>query len=106
MAKIIFKSYNGDEQTIEGTEGHSVMEAAIAHQIRGIDGDCGGAVACGTCHVYVESGWLAKIGEASADEREMLSLNDGARENSRLSCQITLSAALDGLVVSMPEGQH
>uniref|UniRef100_UPI003529FEE4 2Fe-2S iron-sulfur cluster-binding protein n=1 Tax=Salmonella sp. M277 TaxID=3240303 RepID=UPI003529FEE4 len=75
--------------------------------IPGIDGDCGGAAACGTCHVFVDPVWIAKTGTpASSVEKEMLELTDNVAANSRLSCQIKLTPELDGLVLRMPLGQH
>ena len=88
--------------------GLSVMRGAIDNNIPGIDADCGGECACATCHVYVDPGWLAQIGTPvpGSQEASMLSFAALAEPNSRLSCQITVSEALDGLIVRLPEGQH
>ena len=82
------------------------MEGALRFAIPGIEGDCGGAGACATCHVYVDEAWLAKTGEKSAMEESMLDFAENVEPNSRLSCQIKVSDDLDGLIVRMPESQH
>jgi 2Fe-2S ferredoxin len=87
-------------------EGHSVMQGAVDNNVPGIDADCGGECACATCHVYVDPTWLAKTGTQGEQEASMLSFAATAAPNSRLSCQISMTPALDGLVVRMPEAQH
>ena len=82
------------------------MQAAIVHSVPGIDGDCGGECACGTCHVYVDPNWLTSTGARTASEDELLNFAAATQENSRLACQIRMNDALDGLRVRMPEGQH
>ena len=106
MAKITFIQHNGTEQTVDGLPGMSVMDTAVKHLVPGIDADCGGACACATCHVYVDESWLAKTGEASSMEQSMLDFANEVETNSRLSCQIKVSDALDGLVVRLPKSQH
>ena len=106
MAKITFIEHDGTEHAIDVKTGLTVMEGAVKNNIPGIDADCGGACACATCHVYVHEDWLAKTGERSAMEESMLDFAEGVQDNSRLSCQIKVSDALDGLVVTMPESQH
>ncbi len=106
MAEITFIEFDGTVHTVEAAGGDSVMEAAVNNEVPGIDADCGGGCACATCHVYVDETWLAQTGERDAMETSMLNLAEGVAENSRLSCQITVSEALDGLVVRMPESQH
>ncbi len=108
MAKITFIEHNGTPHTVEIALGKTVMEAAVDNNVRGIDADCGGECACATCHVYIEPAWLAKVGLAAAGSQEasMLSFAAVTQPDSRLSCQITVTADLDGLVVRMPEGQH
>ena len=106
MAKITYVEFNGAEHAIDVKTGLSVMEGAVKNNIPGIDADCGGACACATCHVYVDDAWLAKTGEKSAMEESMLDFAENVAENSRLSCQIKVTDALDGLVVRMPESQH
>ncbi|MDB5439408.1 MAG: 2Fe-2S ferredoxin, partial [Caulobacteraceae bacterium] len=83
-----------------------VMEGAIRNNVPGIDADCGGACACATCHVYVDEAWRAATGTASVMEESMLDFAQDQRPESRLSCQIRVTPALDGLVVRLPESQH
>jgi len=106
MAKITYIAHDGASRTIEVKAGLSVMEGAVKNNIPGIDADCGGACACATCHVYVDEAWLSKVGTASAMEESMLDFAEGVKPNSRLSCQIKVTDALDGLVVTTPESQH
>ena len=106
MTKIVYIEHDGTEHAIDVKNGLSVMEGAVKNNIPGIDADCGGACACATCHVYVQGDWLEKTGTRSAMEESMLDFAEGVEENSRLSCQIKVSDALDGLVVRMPESQH
>ncbi len=105
MAKIIFKDYQGNSKTIEVEKGLSVMEGAIQNDIPGIDADCGGAMACATCHVYVEENWLNKLPKAEEAEVDMIDMAYEPKKNSRLSCQIIVSDELDGLEVTTPEKQ-
>ena len=106
MAKITYIEHDGTEHVVDVKTGLSVMEGAVRNNIPGIDADCGGACACATCHVYVQGDWLEKTGTRSAMEESMLDFVEGVEENSRLSCQIKVSDALDGLTVKMPESQH
>ena len=107
MPKITFITSDGTERIVDAASGGTVMEAALDNLVQGIDGDCGGLAACGTCHVYVDPAWMEKAGPATPGiEQDMLSLTDNVQPTSRLSCQITISDELDGLVVRMPEAQH
>jgi 2Fe-2S ferredoxin len=106
MAKVTYIQHDGTETVIDVKTGLTVMEGAVKNNIPGIDADCGGACACATCHVYVKDEWLAKTGSKSAMEESMLDFAEGVLENSRLACQIKVSDALDGLVVTLPESQH
>ena len=106
MAKITYIQFDGTETAVEVKPGLSVMEGAIKNNIPGIDADCGGACACATCHVYVDEAWRDRTGEPSAMEESMLDFAEEVQPNSRLSCQIRVSDALDGLVVRLPENQH
>ena len=106
MAKITYIEFNGTEHTVDVKVGNSVMEGAIKNNVPGIDADCGGACACATCHVYVDEAWREKTGSASAMEESMLDFAQNVEPNSRLSCQIKVTDALDGLIVRMPEEQH
>ncbi len=105
MAKITYIESNGAEHVVEAQAGVSVMEAAVRNMVPGIDADCGGACACATCHVYVDPDWLDKTGKRESMEESMLDFAYEPKDNSRLSCQITVTDALDGLVVRLPEQQ-
>jgi 2Fe-2S ferredoxin len=106
MPKVTYIEANGAEHIVDVPEGVSAMEGALQNGVPGIDGDCGGQAACATCHVFVDPAWLDRTGRADADvELPLLELAEGIQENSRLACQIKLSAALDGLVLRMPEAQ-
>ena len=106
MPKVTFIEHDGTSHEVQAVAGQSLMRAAVDNGVPGIDADCGGQCACATCHVYVESGWFERTGERSEMERSMLSFAAVTQDNSRLSCQIQITEALDGLVVSLPEGQH
>ena len=106
MAKITYIEFNGAEHSVDVKPGLTVMEGAIRNNVPGIDADCGGACACATCHVYVDAAWQAATGERSDMEESMLDFAEGVKDSSRLSCQIKVTDALDGLVVRMPENQH
>ena len=105
MAKITYIEHNGKNHTIDVTNGLSVMEGAVQNNIPGIDADCGGACACATCHVYVDEKWFDKLPIKDNAEEDMLDMAHEPRKFSRLSCQITVSDELDGLVVKMPSKQ-
>jgi len=106
MAKITYVEFNGTAHDVEVPDGLSLMESTLQNGVRGIDGDCGGNAACATCHLYVADGWADKTGAITDMEEAMLDLADARQANSRLACQINASAALDGLVLHMPETQH
>ena len=105
MAKIIYKDKQRNSKTIEVENGLSVMEGAIQNDIPGIDADCGGSMACATCHVYVEEIWFNKLPKAEDAEVDMIDMAYEPKKNSRLSCQIIVSDELDGLEVTTPEKQ-
>ena len=105
MPKITYKDYQGTSKTIEVESGFTVMEGAIQKEIPGIDADCGGSMACATCHVYVEDKWFDKIPKAEDAEIDMIDMAFEPKKNSRLSCQIIVNEELDGLVVTTPEKQ-
>ena len=106
MPQVTYIEHNGTEHSIDLEVGHSVMQGAIDNNIPGSDADCAGECACATCHVFVPEEWLAKTGTPSEQEASMLSFAATVQPNSRLACQITMSMALDGLVVRMPHAQH
>ncbi len=105
MAKITFIDVSGSSQTVEAENGPTVMETAVRNDIPGIEASCGGACACATCHVYVDEEWRERVGGPSPMEEEMLDFGYDVRPNSRLSCQIKVKDALDGLVLYTPERQ-
>jgi ferredoxin, 2Fe-2S len=105
MPKITYIDHEGTARTVEGEVGATVMETAIKNGVPGIEAECGGACACATCHVYVEDPWRATVGEPSPMEEDMLDFGYDVKASSRLSCQIKVTADLDGLVVRTPERQ-
>ena len=105
MAKITYIEFNGAEHVVDVKPGLSVMEGAVKNNIPGIDADCGGACACATCHVYVAPEWTEIVGKPSQMEEDMLDFAADVRPTSRLSCQIKVTAALDGVVVTTPAKQ-
>jgi 2Fe-2S ferredoxin len=105
MAKITFIGADGTRYEIEAENGSTVMENAVRNGVPGIEAECGGACACATCHVYVAEAWRPVTGEAEPMEEDMLDFAYDVRPGSRLSCQIRVTDALDGLVVSVPERQ-
>ena len=105
MTKVIYKDFRGNAKTIEVENGLSVMEGAIQNEIPGIDADCGGGMACATCHVYVKDEWLSKIPKAEDAEIDMIDMAYKPKKNSRLSCQIIVTDELNGIEVTTPEKQ-
>ncbi len=107
MTKIIFVSADGGTRTeIDADNGSSVMEAAVRNGIPGIDAECGGACACATCHVYVDEDWMEMVGGPEPMEEDMIDFAYEVQPTSRLSCQMRVTDALDGLVVHVPERQN
>lgn len=106
MAKITFIKLDGSAVTVEANNGLSLMEVALKNGMEKIEGSCGGSLACATCHLYVHPDWWTKTmpvdGEISDEENDMLDLAFHLTKRSRLSCQIIISDALDGLVVALP----
>ena len=105
MATVTFITYDGEKHEAALVEGQSLMQVATDNAVPGIDGDCGGESACGTCHVIVDGQWADLTGRCGDDEELMLAMHPERRSASRLSCQIALSADLDGLTVQLPEFQ-
>lgn len=109
MASITFVEHDGTRHAVDIEEGQSLMQAAVDNGVPGIDADCGGDCACGTCHVIVAHGWISTTGSATdtatEDERQMLELTPEKTDASRLSCQIKASAAMDGMLIHLPEFQ-
>ena len=105
MPKITYVENDGKSHTVEVDNGLTVMEGAVQNNIPGIDADCGGSMACATCHVYVKEEWFDKINKKNDGEDDMLDQAFEPKKNSRLSCQITVSDDIDGLIVDLPSKQ-
>ena len=105
MAKITYVEHSGKLHTIQVQNGLTVMEGAVQNNIPGIDADCGGSMACATCHVYVKEEWFNKLPKKEDGEEDMLDMAYEPSKFSRLSCQLTVSDELEGLVVKLPEKQ-
>ena len=105
MTKVTYIDYQGNSKTLDVENGLTVMEGAVQNNIPGIDADCGGSMACATCHVYVEEKWLDKMPKPEDGEVDMIDMAFEPKKNSRLSCQIIISDELDGLTVKTPEKQ-
>ena len=105
MAKITYIEHSGKSHTIEVQNGLTVMEAAVQNNIAGIDADCGGSMACATCHVYVKEEWFNKLPKKEDGEEDMLDMAYEPRKFSRLSCQLIVSDELEGLVINLPVKQ-
>ena len=105
MPKITYIEHNGKKHEIEVPNGLTVMEGAVQNGIPGIDADCGGSMSCATCHVYVKDDWFSKLPKKEEGEDDMLDQAFEPKSNSRLSCQLTVSDELNGLIVHLPEKQ-
>jgi 2Fe-2S ferredoxin len=106
MPRIVFVEPDGGRRELQAPLGVTLMEVARQNNVRGVVAQCGGACACATCHVYIDPSWLAKLEPREEMEEGMLELAWEPRDNSRLSCQIHITPALDGLVVTVPERQR
>lgn len=105
MARITYIEHDGTARTVDAENGATVMETAIRNAIPGIEAECGGACACATCHVYIGEEWVSVVGSPAPMEEDMLDFAFDVRPNSRLSCQIKVSDALDGLTLTTPKRQ-
>jgi 2Fe-2S ferredoxin len=106
MVSVKYKDQDGTESVIDAPEGMSLMEAAVRNGVATIEGECGGALACATCHVYIPDDWRAVTGEPSEDETEMLAFGIDVDPRSRLSCQIKVTAAMEGITILTPSSQR
>jgi 2Fe-2S ferredoxin len=106
MPRVTFIAHDGTHHVVDAAAGESLMRAAVDNGVSGIDADCGGMCACATCNVFVEPEWTARLAAPSRQEEEMLNFTAERRASSRLACQIPVVDALEGLTVTMPEGQH
>lgn len=105
MATVTFITHDGDAHEASLVEGESLMQVAMDNGVPGIDADCGGEAACGTCHVIVDQQWASVSGRCNDDEEQMLAMNEERQPTSRLSCQVALTDSMDGLTVHLPEFQ-
>jgi 2Fe-2S ferredoxin len=105
MPTITLIEFSGQQHTIDAESGKTLMQNAMDNMVPGIDADCGGACACGTCHCFIEDQWSNAAGDTNALEESMLGMRPDRLESSRLSCQIDVSADMDGMVVRLPEYQ-
>ena len=105
MAKINYIDHSGNKIEINVENGLTVMEGAVQNNVPGIDADCGGSMACATCHVYVKEEWFNKLPKKENGEEDMLDMAFEPKKNSRLSCQILVSKEIDGIVVDLPKKQ-
>ena len=106
MPRITFITPDGERHEVEVENGYSVMEAAINNNIEGIVAECGGACACATCHSYIDDAWIDKMSEMDDMEDSMLDAAYDRRDNSRLTCQLEMNDAWDGLVVHVAENEY
>lgn len=107
MACVTYIEHNGTQHKVEVPDGNSVMQGAVTNMVEGIVGECGGGLACATCHCYVDDAWIDRVGPPSEAEQQMLESAAAERKRgSRLSCQINVSDKLDGLVVRLPATQY
>lgn len=105
MAKITFIEHDGTEHVVEFEAGTTLKDIAVNNAVPGIDADCGGECACGTCHVIVAEEWFDKTGVPGPDEEQMLSMTPERAATSRLGCQVRTTEAMDGITVRLPEFQ-
>ena len=105
MAKITYIEHTNKKHIVEVPNNMSVMEGAVQNNIPGIDADCGGSMACATCHVYVDEKWFNKLEKKDESEEDMLDMAYQPNKFSRLSCQLIVSNELDGLILTMPSKQ-
>ena len=105
MPTIVFIEHDGEKREVQAEAGRSVMQAAVENAVPGIVADCGGSCSCGTCHGFVDPAWLAKIPPAGTAESALLEGLLELKPNSRLTCQITVTANIDGMIVRLPKSQ-
>lgn len=108
MVSVTYVAFDGSKTTVDVPEGENVMRGALYNNIDGIVGECGGGLSCATCHCYVDDAWAGKVGgPSSKDEADLLEgVSAEKRPTSRLSCQIFVTADMDGLVINLPETQY
>ena len=105
MPKVTFIEFDDTVHTLDAELGATMMETALQGGVTSIVAECGGACSCATCHVYVDEAWVGRLEPRTAEEEDQLDAAFDVRPNSRLSCQIKVTEALDGLVVRTPSYQ-
>lgn len=105
MPRLIFVEPDGTQRSVEAVNGHSVMEAAVKNGVKGVLGECGGTCSCSTCHCYVAPEWMDRVPPKGSEEADLLDFAWEPRETSRLTCQIAVTDAIDGLVLQVPARQ-
>ncbi|AQS51454.1 2Fe-2S iron-sulfur cluster-binding protein [Paenalcaligenes hominis] len=105
MITVTYIEFDGTAHQIQTEPGTTLMKAAVYNGVPGIDAECGGACACATCHVYIDANWQSHLPGSMQEERDMLDFAQSPQDNSRLSCQVILTEAMDGLTVRLPECQ-
>lgn len=105
MGSITFIEHDGNEHKVEIEEGQTLMQLAMDNIVPGIDADCGGSCACGTCHVIIDEKWFSQSGKPNDPEAQMIEMTPEHSHTSRLSCQVTITENMDGMVVRLPEFQ-
>lgn len=106
MVRVLFKTIDGDERLVDAVAGESLMQAAVRNQVAGIEAACGGSMVCGTCHIYVSEPWFSALAPTSTMEADMHEYGVHVEANSRLACQIPVTPALEGVVVTTPPSQR
>lgn len=106
MIKIKYVQASGTQLEVPAAAGQSLMQVALANNVPGIDADCGGQCACGTCHVFIQEPWFQAFPSAKPEELAMLNFAEGSGPQSRLSCQLKLDPSHDGMIVNLPKSQH
>ena len=105
MVDVVYVEHDGTEHAVTAESGQTLMQAAVDNAVPGIDADCGGGCACGTCHVIVDEAWIGKLADVDDMEQSMLSMTPESEAGSRLSCRVELSESLNGIRVTLPEFQ-
>ena len=105
MIKVTFKEHSGAVHEVSGADGETLMDLAMNNMVPGIDGDCGGDCACGTCHVIVAAEWASKLAQVNTEEDALIGMTPDKQDGSRLACQVVLNSELDGMEVTLPEFQ-
>lgn len=106
MPNITYIEHNGTQHTVEVATGSNLMQGALDNLIEGIVAECGGCCVCSTCHCMIDPEWVKVTGQANTEEADLLEVVDSREATSRLSCQVTVTDEMDGLIVRLPESQY